>query len=593
MKSLFFIRQVFNKFPLLILANIFLLLLVGFMECVTLFSLVAVADLFLNPGLKDASQITQSILTICKFIGIPTTLSWILAFLLIFTLLKTYLQIFSFYMIARIQYAVLKDIMLGTFNDFFNARWYFFSSGNQGTLLNTFLREITIVGDAFGAMSDYFATIIQSILFLVVPLYISWQVTLSMGIIILILTMPFLLLGKVGNRLGNLTTSTANKITKVIQESLSSAKIILGFGNTISSKEALRNSYNDYCKASLKYQVLKNSIPLAFYPGVLVVLIIGLYISRKITLPLSETLALFYALSRVIPLIGKIVHQKFSLENFFPSYEQIMNLRQRAKELKQPSGDKKFTGFNKEIFVEKLSFAFPNHEPVLNNINMVIPKGKMIAVVGVSGVGKSTFVDMIMRFNDPICGNIIIDGVNLQDYDVNSYRQRIGYVPQDVILFNMTIRDNLLWANEIASDNEISVACQQANAEEFIVKLPKGYNTLVGDRGVRLSGGQVQRIALARAILRKPEILILDEATSNLDTYSERLIQQATEDIAKETTVIVVAHRLSTIKNADYIYVLRNGRVEEEGTYSELVQKNGHFYHMVNLQTLETVKQKS
>lgn len=590
MKAFTFIREIFRKFPLLLFANSFLLLLIGIIEGITLFSLVVVTDLFLNPTLNGASQITQNILAMFKFIGLPTTLGWVLAFLIFFTFLKTGFQIFSLYMVLKIKYAVLRDIMLETFDDFFNARWYFFSSSKQGTLLNTFLREITVVGEAFGTMSDYFASIFLTVVFLIVPFYISWQVTCSVLVVILFITSPFLFLSKFGYNLGKLNTSTANKITKVIQESLSSAKVILGFGNTSKSLKALKNSYEDHCKAALKSQVFRNSILLLFHPATVVVLIIGLFIARNITLPLSETLALFYALSRVIPLISRITHGKSGLDNFFPSYEQVLNLRQQAKELKQPSGTKKFTGFTKEIVVENLSFTFPNHEHILNNINMVIPKGRMVAVVGVSGVGKSTLVDMIMRFHDPISGKIFIDEVNLKDYDVVSYRQRIGYVPQDTILFNISIRDNLIWANEFANDREINSACQKANAEEFIVRLPKGYDTLVGDRGVRLSGGQAQRIALARAILRKPEILILDEATSNLDSYSECLIQQATENIAKETTVIVVAHRLSTIKNADFIYVLKDGSIEEKGTYSELVGKNGQFYRMVNLQALEITK---
>ena len=193
---------------------------------------------------------------------------------------------------------------------------------------------------------------------------------------------------------------------------------------------------------------------------------------------------------------------------------------------------------------------------------------------------------MIMGFHEPVSGMITFDGIPLQTFDINSYRQRIGYVPQDSVLFNTTIRDNLRWGNEEAGEAEIGEACRQANASEFIERFPDRYDTLVGDRGVRLSGGQCQRLALARAVLRKPELLILDEATSSLDTYSERLIQQAVESVAKETTVIVIAHRLSTVVNADYIYLLERGSVVEEGTYQDLLCKNGHFSDMVKLQSL-------
>ena len=195
-----------------------------------------------------------------------------------------------------------------------------------------------------------------------------------------------------------------------------------------------------------------------------------------------------------------------------------------------------------------------------------------------------------MGFNEPKSGQITFDGTNLQEFDINSYRKRIGYVPQDSILFNMSIRDNLIWAKEDATNEEIKHACRQANADEFIEGFPHGYDTLVGDRGIRLSGGERQRISLARAILRRPELLILDEATSSLDTHSERLIQKAMENIAKETTIIVIAHRLSTIVNADYVYALKRGKVIEEGTYSDLIKMDGYFNRMVKVQLLETVE---
>jgi subfamily B ATP-binding cassette protein MsbA len=193
---------------------------------------------------------------------------------------------------------------------------------------------------------------------------------------------------------------------------------------------------------------------------------------------------------------------------------------------------------------------------------------------------------MILGFHEPSSGRVTIDGVPLSDFDITSYRRRLGYVPQESVLFNMSIRENLLWAKENATSEQIEQACLQANAHDFIRDLRDGYDTIVGDRGVRLSGGQCQRIALARAILMQPELLILDEATSALDTESERLIQTAIERIAETTTVIAIAHRLSTISQADYVYVLEKGCVVEEGPYVDLVRGDGHFGRMVTMQSI-------
>jgi ABC-type multidrug transport system fused ATPase/permease subunit len=191
---------------------------------------------------------------------------------------------------------------------------------------------------------------------------------------------------------------------------------------------------------------------------------------------------------------------------------------------------------------------------------------------------------MIMGFNDPASGMVTVDGIPLQEYDINSYRCRLGYVPQESVLFNMSIMENIRWANGEASNEQIKYACKSANADSFIESFPDKYDTLVGDRGVRLSGGQLQRVALARALIREPDILILDEATSSLDTKSEQMIQQAIDKIARDTTIIVIAHRLSTILKADQIYVLDKGEIIEYGGYQKLIGNNSLFSQMVKSQ---------
>ncbi len=587
MKALIFIRDIFRKFPFLLIANTALIVGVTFFGACSLFTISPIVDLFIHPDLQGVSPLTAKAIDILRFFGVPVTLGCWLFVLIAFITLSSAFQVFARHSILKTKYAVLRDIMLGTFEDFFNASWHFFSSGKQGVLLNTFTRELTVVGDAFGAMALFFASILQMIFFMAVPFYLSWQVTVvSLGVAFLF-ALPFILLGKISYRLGILNTATANKITSVVHENLSLAKVVLGFGNQQKSTDKLASAFDAHCRVTLKSQVLNIAIPVLYRPFGVIMVVIALFTARRFGVPLSEIMVLLLALLQVALSIGNLTAQKNSLENFFPSYEQIKNLKARAKQLKQTSGSRQFNGLTRELLIQGLSFAYPGQGPVVVDINVRIPKGKMVALVGESGVGKSTFIDLIMGFHQPTAGRIVFDDIPLQDFDIHSYRSAIGYVPQDSVLFNMSIRDNMLWAYSLATDKDISEACRQANADEFIKQLPEGYNTLVGDRGIRLSGGQIQRLALARAILRKPSLLILDEATSSLDTYSERLIQQAIENIAKETTVIVIAHRLSTIANADYIYVLKKGRVIEQGGYSDLIQMNGCFSQMVQQQALE------
>jgi ABC-type multidrug transport system fused ATPase/permease subunit len=332
---------------------------------------------------------------------------------------------------------------------------------------------------------------------------------------------------------------------------------------------------------------LSRSIPTIYHPLGLTVVMLTLVVARQLGVPLAETAVILYSLLRVFSVIGPLAEEKHVIDALFANYERILEFRRAAEQARQPSGSRPFARLTHEIAFERVSFAHAGRPPVLVDVSVRIPKGAFVAFVGESGAGKSTLVDLLVGLHVPDAGRITIDGVGLPAFDVASYRRRIGYVPQDSVLFNASIRDNIMWAREDATDQDVANACRLANALEFIERLPDGYATIVGDRGVRLSGGQVQRIALARAILRNPDILILDEATSSLDALSERLIQQAIEQIAHKTTVIAIAHRLSTVANADHIYVLSGGRIIEHGSYAALMAEDGVFSRMVGVQALD------
>jgi ABC-type multidrug transport system fused ATPase/permease subunit len=314
-------------------------------------------------------------------------------------------------------------------------------------------------------------------------------------------------------------------------------------------------------------------------------IIITMYISSEYSkLTIAEMGIIGYAFLRLLPMIGGFTSIKHSIVNFYPSYEQVSYMNRLACENIQKTGGLVFNRIDDGFEYRDVSFSYPGHNPVLNDINMTIKKGAMTAIVGESGSGKSTLIDLLIGFYEPDKGEILAGKKPLQEFDIYSFRRHIGYVPQDTVLFNDTVKNNLLWSNEKASGKEIIEVCKLANANEFIMNLSDGYDTVVGERGVKLSGGERQRIALARALLRNPELLILDEATSALDSRSELLIKSAIENIACKTTLVVIAHRLSTIVNADIIYVLRKGRIVEQGTSAELLNNDGNFSYMAQLQ---------
>jgi len=248
------------------------------------------------------------------------------------------------------------------------------------------------------------------------------------------------------------------------------------------------------------------------------------------------------------------------------------------------SGDRELKSFTGNIQFDHVAFTHKGRPRTVKDVSMTLEKGKTTAIVGASGAGKTTIVDLLLRLFDPDRGEIRIDGANLKEYKLSSWLSRIGFVSQETFVFHDTVKNNITFGLDRYSDEEIIQAAKYANAHHFILEFPQGYDTIVGERGMKLSGGQKQRIAIARAIIRKPDIVILDEATSALDEISQALVQEAIDRISKERTVIIVAHRLSTIIDADKIIVIENGRLMEEGTHRELMARKGTYWSLYKSQ---------
>ena len=588
MRTLQFVWSLFKEFPRLFIINVCLSVCVALAGVASIVSLAPVVDIIIKQDVSSTAAITQRFARALQQVGLLPSVKNFLCVFLLFILLKNSFLIIAKRLMLHTKYTVIKQLMLRTYKAFFNARWYFFSSSSQGVLLNTLTRETNISGEAFAVMGNLFSDALCLLFYLSIPFMISWKITLLCMALALIFILPVHNLGRISYRLGNRSTAASNRVTSLLHETLGAAKLILGFGNQHKSIAEINKSLDQFRTAAVNAQSLYSATSFIYEPIGISIVILGFYLSyRYYAIPLSEVLIMFYALRTCMPLIGLITANKNNLINYLPSYEQVRKLEEKALQQVQKTGAQPFTQFKSGVLLNAVTFTYPGKEFSLKNITLQVKKGSMVAIVGESGSGKSTALDLLMGFYEPDTGEVLVDGILLFHYDINSFRARIGFVPQDTVLFNAAIKDNLLWGKNDATQQEIESACRQAHAHEFIMELPRGYDTEVGDRGVRLSGGQRQRIALARAIIRKPELLLLDEATSALDSQSEILIQQAINDISRETTIVIVAHRLSTIAKADYIYVMENGAIVEHGAYSELVEKNGIFAHMIELQSLK------
>jgi ABC-type multidrug transport system fused ATPase/permease subunit len=578
-------REFVSRYPKQFALLFAILVIEGVVAIAAVLAVVPIADILIDPSLAAPSRVTRMLLAVLHPLGIPAGF-WTFGLLFVAAnLLKGLLDIAIRYAVLRIKYAVGRGLFGDALTTFFKARWEFFSSTDQGRLLNTLNKELVTIGDTLGHMATQLAQVIQLVIYLTVPLWLNASMTLTALALALVLGSPLLLLQNVSYRLGLRNTETANVMVGVLNEILAAARLILGFGRQDESRNRFLHSFDRHIAVTLKSQTVAAAAGAFFKPIGILAAVVALGIALRSGAPVAEMTALLWSLLSALPLIGGLMSTHVSIASFLPSYEQLVSLRTRAQSVEEIEGTRVFAELKRDIVLRGVNFTYPGREQTLAGINLTVAKGLMTAVVGESGAGKSTITDLILGLQVPDDGAVLIDGVPLSEWKQNSFRERVGYVPQDPMLFHASIRDNLLWSFPQASEADLWTACRMANAEAFIRELPDGLDTVVGDRGLRLSGGQRQRIALARALLRKPELLILDEATSALDSESERLIQESINALAHGATILVIAHRLSTIERADQVYVLGHGRILEEGAYRELRAKpNGLLAGMVAAQ---------
>ncbi len=466
----------------------------------------------------------------------------------------------------------------------------FFTKSRVGDIVNQVSSEVTRTARAVQLIFQLVTVASTILVFIAILLSISWELTVaSTGLLLLVVLVNQYSINR-SKQFGKVLTDTSRIYSSNLFDVLAGIRLVKSVSNEEREFQKLNALIIQREKAEFQAQANSAAIaPVNEVSGIIAVLTIlflgRLFFDQQLQSLSTVLLTYLFVLFRLLPMIGQLNTARNGLANAAASVESVSDFLRRTDKPFMNNGSLAYTGLKEGIRFEKVSFTYPGHDRlVLDQVDLSIPRGTTLALVGASGAGKSTIADLLPRFYDPTAGRITIDGHDLKEFDLRTYRKAIGIVSQDTFVFNDSVRNNIAYGREDVTDDDVIAAAKQANAYEFITQLPEGFETALGDRGVLLSGGQRQRIAIARALLNNPEILILDEATSALDSVSERLVQQAIDSLSSNRTTLVIAHRLSTVQKAQQIAVMEKGRVVELGSHEELLRQGGYYARLCLMQ---------
>ena len=509
------------------------------------------------------------------------------------TILKTGCYFASSAVMVPLRTGIVRDIRIMVYNKLLSLPMGYYNKQKKGDIIARMSGDVTEI--EFSIVSSLDMLIKNPILiicYFAALIYLSWELTLFTVTVVPLMAWGMSAIGKKLKRRSLEAQEKWSETMAQLDETLGGLRIIKAFIAEDKMKERFAKTADQYRRASSKVAIRQASAhPVSELLGSIMIMIVlwfggTLILSEKAPIDASTFIFYMTILYSVLAPLKEFSRASYNIPKGLASMERVDKIMDAENEIKESENPEDIDGFNESLRFNNVSFSYEEGKEILHKVNLEIPKGKTIALVGQSGSGKSTLADLVPRYYDASEGSITLDGTDLKDLRIKDLRSLIGNVNQEAILFNDTIFNNIAFGVENATMEQVIAAAKIANAHDFIMEKEEGYMTNIGDRGGKLSGGQRQRISIARAILKNPPILILDEATSALDTESEKIVQEALDRLTSTRTTIVIAHRLSTIKNADMICVMHEGRIVERGKHEELIAIDGYYRKLHDMQSL-------
>ena len=579
-KNLFnlFIKSFNSLFIILLL----LMVIESFVAILTILSIAPFADYLIDSSLSNPSKITLNIIYLLETFNLKPSLYMFGAIFVITNIFRAALEIFIRWVVLKIKYLVIKKINIKLLTSLMQSKWSYISKVTQGELLNSLIRETGGLGDCMGMIAYQFASLIKLLTLLIVPVFLYPKFMITTILLGVICFLPFLYFYKIIYKLGIVTTKTSNGLVENLSEIIGNIKLIKGFVRNDFMIKKYKKIFNTHSKSAVDSGTLSYGFSAVYQPlGILAIVSSTIFFQ---TLLIADFAVIMWTLVQSLPLAGRLLATHSNIINSYASYEQISKIQNIADQNQENLTNNSIDKID-NIKLENISFAYDNKN-ILKNISFAIKKGQLIAISGISGSGKSTLIDLIMGFQSPDKGLIKVNDINLNTLNMDCYRKLIGYVPQDNHIFTGSLRSNLTFAKLDATDKDIYRAINFADANKIIKDLSQDLDSKVSDGGSNFSGGQKQKIALSRAILKDPDLYLLDETTSSLDKISESTIFQNFKKLKNNSAMLLITHNISSLINVDYIYFIEHGVITGHGSYLDLKRENKSFKKLCDQQDI-------